>query len=494
MSASFGKSTAPGSSSTADHPTSAPSLALVIAWSRTQPERVGEVAFFPPGERLFVGRGDAELERFAHFVRQRPGETPAVDLRDGLLTGDSLSRRHLGVRFTGVAFEIEPLGRNCRTLFHGEVRERAAIGPGDTVLLEGELLLLCALRPKMIPALRAVREVQAFGEPDTDGIVGESPEAWALREQLALAARTHDHVLIRGESGTGKELAGAVIHQKSARAAGPFVARNASNFTTSLLESQLFGTVANWPNPKTPAQEGVVGAADGGTLFLDEIGDLSLEAQTMLLRVIDRGECQPVGASRPGRVDVRFVGATDHDESFRNDFVARFLARVRVPPLRERREDIPLLIRHLLLQRARREPALERFFERRPDGRLSPRLSGRLVDHLVRRPLPTNVRELEGVLVRAVNASTDAKDKLRLAPEDETSAPSRPPAAPAARVEREPRGQAPPAPGDPSKEQVVECLERERGNVARAARGLGLQRNKLYRLMESYGIERQPVD
>jgi two-component system response regulator AtoC len=221
---------------------------------------------------------------------------------------------------------------------------------------------------------------------------------------------------------------------------------------------------------------------------------ICLSRRTQLLRVMDRGECQPVGASRPGRVDVRFVGATNHDESFRNDFVARFVARVRVPPLRERREDIPLLIRHLLLQRARREPALERFLERRPDGRMWPRLSGRLVDHLVRQPLPANVRELEGFLVRAVNASTDGKDKVRLAPEDETSTPTRPPAAPAARVEREPRGQAAQGPGDPSREQVVACLERERGNVARAARGLGLQRNKLYRLMESYGIERPPVE
>ena len=162
------------------------------------------------------------------------------------------------------------------------------------------------------------------------------------------------------------------------------------------MQSELFGNPAGYPNPGTPARQGLLGEAHRRTLFFDEIGDCPLEVQAQLLRVMELGEYQLQGEAVARRVDVRFIGATNKDDSvFRADFLARFKKRVRLPPLRERREDIALLIRHLLVLRAQKDKKLrERFFRKGIDGRLEPNLSDKLVDELVRHPLPTNVRQL----------------------------------------------------------------------------------------------------
>ena len=482
----FGQTTAPGADTTARSAGDASSLALVIVGSASQPHRVGEVAFFPLGVRLFVGRGDAEVDKFAHFVPQRPGEVPAVDLRQDVLGGATLSRRQLAVLNTGDALEVERVG-GCRTYFNGQERPNAILRAGDTVMFRNEAVLLCVSRPRALPALSPARELHAFGEPDADGIVGESPAVWRMREELARAARGQSHVLIQGDSGTGKEMAAAVIHEMSSRAGEPFVSRNASAFTSSLIASELFGNPPNYPNPGMPARKGLLGTADRGTLFLDEIGDCPLDVQAQLLRVMDQGEYQAVGEAVARRVDVRFVGATNRDESlFRPDFLARFLARVRLPPLRERREDIPLLARHFLLRHIGQSPELrERFCREGLGGRLEPNVSARLIDELVRRPLPLNARELHALLLQAVDTSPG--DELQLPTSTATTTtPPEPPASPAARPGRD---SARP-PGAPSREDIMACLEREDGKVARAARRLGVDRTALYRLMKSYGIDR----
>ena len=455
-------------------------------YSAAQPHRVGEVAFFPLGARLFVGRGDADVEKFAHFLPQRPGEVPAVDLGQDFLGGATLSRRQLAVASTGDTLEVEQVG-GCRTYFNGQERPNAVLRPGDTVMLRNEVVLLCVSRPRALPALSPVRALHAFGEPDAGGIVGESPAAWRLREDLGRAARGPSHVLIQGESGTGKELAAAVIHAMSRRASGPWVSRNASVFTSSLSASELFGNPPNYPNSGMPARKGLLGTADRGTFFLDEIGDCPLDVQAQLLRVMDQGEYQAVGEAVARRVDVRFVGATNRDESlFRPDFLARFLARVRLPPLRERREDIALLARHFLLRHlgASRELG-ERFCRKGIGGRLEPNVSARLIDELVRRPLPTNARELDGSLLEAVDTSQG--DELQLPTSKATTGlPPEPAAAGAAQSVRDSA-----RPGVPSREDIVACLEREDGKVARVARRLDVDRTALYRLMKGYGIDRE---
>jgi two-component system nitrogen regulation response regulator GlnG/two-component system response regulator HydG len=481
------KTTVPDGADTVDPGSQVPSWTLVLLWSASEPHRVGEVAFLPTFERRLVGRGDEEVEKFAHFGKQRPGEPFAPHSREGFLAGDGISRRQLLLRPTAVAVEMEQVGR-CTTLVNGEEKTRASLRDGDTVLLRRQALLLCVRRPRTLaghvgghPPTPGLRALHTFGGPDAHGIVGESPAAWDLREQLARAATTDDHVLVRGESGTGKELAAAALHRGSKRANSPFVVHNASNFTISLLDSELYGNSANYPNPGMPARKGLFGSADRGTLFLDEVGDCPLEVQAHLLRVLDAGEYRPVGDATARRVDVRVIGATNRDDSFfRPDFRARFGRSVRMPPLRERREDIPLLIRHWLLRRARKYPELvSRFVRVGPSGGMEPKISARLVDHLVRQPLPLNVRELNAFLLSALEASPGDEVKLPL------SNTTPPPEPPEKEEETEVRGAA-----APSKEEIVACLAREGGNVSRVAKRLGLHRNIVYRLMREYGIKR----
>jgi DNA-binding NtrC family response regulator len=476
-----GETTAPVGSSPPQDEGVLTCMALVIVWSASEPHRVGEVAFFPFGVPLYVGRGGAEVEPLACFGRQRPGELLALDPGGGQLRGATISRRQLLVLSNGIELEMKVVG-GCPTHVNGTERKQATLRPGDTVLLEQGALLLCVQRPKTLPCPHG-RELHPFGQPDQGGIVGEGPRIWQLRKEIEFAAGMDDHVLIQGESGAGKELAAAAVHRLSERANGPFVPRNASTFTEALAASELFGNPANYPNVGMPARKGLVGEADRGTLFLDEIGECSEEVQTKLLRVMDHGEYQAVGESTVRRADVRIVGATNRDDGFgRGDFLARFPVRVHVPPLRERREDIPLLIRHLLLARASRLPQVrERFLRQAPDGRLEPKISARLVDHLVRHPLPRNTRELDAILVRSIQTSRG--DELELPPAEKRSGMRSLLASPSV-----PGGPVALG-GPPPKEEVMACLEGARGNVSRAAKALGVKRITVYRLMKRYGIE-----
>jgi two-component system nitrogen regulation response regulator GlnG/two-component system response regulator HydG len=444
---------------------------------------VGEVAHLQFGERLLVGRGEVEAE-YAYFAPQRPGQAPVARDQAEPLEGDAISRRQLVVRAVGTKLQLEKVGR-CPTFVNDvEVEGSATLVPGDTVLLQGELLLLAVLRPRILPGPSDAGEIHPFGEADADKIVGESPAAWSLRAQLAKVGPTDDHVLLRGESGSGKELAAAVVHRRSKRAKGPLVSCNAAAFTPTLLASELFGNPANYPNAGLPARKGLVGTAHRGTFFLDEIGELPRDAQAQLLRVLDEGEYRPVGEATAQRADFRLVGATNQDDShFRDDFRARFQVCVRIPPLRERREDIPLLVRHLLLERVRKYPELaDRLLMKTSDGRLEPKISARLVDYLVRHPLPTNVRQLRTILIEAIN--TSPSDKLTL-PAEMMSAP------PAAPAQPPPAAEARSRPAAPSKQDLEALLHREGWNVARVTKILGFSRSALYRLMDSYGIERE---
>jgi DNA-binding NtrC family response regulator len=351
-----------------------------------------------------------------------------------------------------------------------------------------------------------MRDLHPFGESDAGGIVGESEAVNALRRELLDAAASDDNVILLGESGVGKELCARFIHMASARAGGPFVVHNSPSFTSTLLESELFGNVANYPNPGMGARKGLIASADRGTSFFDEIGDCPLEVQAQLLRALQFGEYTHVGESLPRRADVRFIGATNRDiqdeRYFRADFRARFPRVIVVPPLRERREDIPLILRHLMHLRAKEKPDLERFFVPGASGKLEPRFGGSLVDYIVRQPLPLNVRELDAFLGKAIDASPGNKvrlpDALRERGVDNTTLPPPPPAAQAAPVTPQPRSSAvrdegrgeAGAPGDPSREQIVAAFRQEAGSATRAAKRLGVTRVALYRWMDKYGIKR----
>jgi DNA-binding NtrC family response regulator len=476
--------------------------ALLIAWADAEPQRVGEVALFDPdGGALILGRGDGDGGggRVA-FHRQRPGVLEPA----GPLASPGISREQLRVRLAGGRLHVERIGR-CAMELRGERVDRGAVAPGDTLLLKGQILFYCTTRPRRIPPLASasVDDAPPFGEPDVYGIVGESPAVWRLREQLAWLGKADQHTLILGGSGSGKELCARAVHALSARAAGPFVARNAATIPRELVDAELFGNVKGYPNPGMPERPGLVGAAHGGTLFLDEIGELPLALQANLLRVLDeRGEYHRLGASAAGRSDFRLVGATNRDfAALKHDLGARLVLRLEVPGVDERRDDIPLLVRHLLRRAAARSPEATARFRAAPGGDL--RVKARLVAHLLQLRYPTNVRELDAILWGAMGASTG--DAITWQPEAKPAgalavspgAAPGPPLAPSLDdASREPAPAPAPmlpgaaAPPEPSEVQVRASLAEHGGNIVRTAQALGLSsRYVLYRLMRKHGIE-----
>ncbi len=224
-------------------------------------------------------------------------------------------------------------------------------------------------------------------------IIGEAPAMQEVFRAIGRLSRSHITVLINGESGTGKELVARALHRHSPRADKPFIALNTAAIPRELLESELFGHERGAFTGALSARRGRFEQADGGTLFLDEIGDMPPECQTRLLRVLAEGEFYRIGGQSPIRVDVRIIAATHQDLEervrqglFREDLFHRLnVIRIHIPPLRERREDIPLLARHFL-RRAAEELQVE------------PKvLRPEVVDYLCRLDWPGNVRQLENV-------------------------------------------------------------------------------------------------
>jgi two-component system nitrogen regulation response regulator GlnG/two-component system response regulator HydG len=444
--------------------------ALVIAWSAEEPSRVGEVAFTGRlGVPAVFGRGDDGAPDRMRFFRQRPQKLEST----GPIEGSAISRRQLVFRAFAAGVEVERVGR-CPLLVNGIAAEKAPLTPGDTVLLKGQMLLYCALRVRKQAGLRYFPEEAwaPFGETDALGMLGESPAMWRLRDQIAFAAKSAAHVLLRGDSGTGKELAARAIHRLSTRAGKPIVSRNAATFPSGLIDAELFGNAKNYPNAGMPERPGLIGQANGGTLFLDEIGELPRDMQAHLLRVLDAGgEYQRLGEATSRRSDLRLVGATNRAaSSLKHDLLARLAVRIEMPPLDARREDIPLLVRHLLLQTAEKSPEIGGRFVALAAGRPEPRVDPAFIDALLRRRYDANVRELETLLLGAIGASPS--DVIALAPSLALDPAPLPP------------------PREPTAEAIRECIHREDGNVRRAAHALGLpSRYVLYRLMRKHGIE-----
>ena len=382
------------------------SLALALLWSRDEPGRVGEVILVPPGDRGAVwtfGRdtvGDGGASRGLGFARQRPGVTQVT----GALACPRISRvqLHLSAEPTG-ALVVENVGR-CPLVHEGREVARAELLPGDVIELRHELVLLCVRRPGVLAPLPPEYpvDVQPFGEPDVFGLVGEGPAIWALRVAMTALARREVHVLVLGPSGSGKELVAHAIHAESPRRERALVARNAATIPEGLVDAELFGHAKNFPNPGTPERHGLVGEAAGGTLFLDELAELPSHLQAHLLRVLDDGEYHRLGESRARRAELRLIAATNRSEkALKHDVLARLKARLFVPELGARREDIPLLVRHLLRRQAVSEPSLVARFFPGSDPGAAPRTTPDLMTALVRHRFGTHVRELDSLLLCA---------------------------------------------------------------------------------------------
>ena len=306
-------------------------------------------------------------------------------------------------------------------------------------------------------------------------LVGESAAMQQVYAVIGKAARTDSTVLILGESGTGKEMAARDVHRNSARKNGPFVAINASEITESLIEAELFGHERGAFTGAVGQRKGKLELAEGGTLFLDEIGDLSAAVQVKLLRVLQEREFTRVGGTRPIRIDVRFIAATNRDlesavkaGAFRNDLFYRLnVVALRLPPLRERPDDVPLLARLFAKRYAER-------CKRRIIG-MTPEALG----YLTRYQWPGNVRELENAVERAVVLGCTDRIAPEDLPESVLEAGSDTADAPTSYHQ---------AVQAAKKQIVVEALERAAGRRADAARALGLHPNNLSRLIRHLGL------
>ncbi len=446
--------------------------ALVVVWS-AEPGRAGEAILLPGSSPLVLGRGAPQADDpfpRAMPVRQRPGKNE----RRPPFEGPSLSRVQLRLEPEAEGITVVNEGRKALIGPQGEIVSRALVRLGQVVEITRQLSLVCVSRPDILPRSENGVPIHAFGEADDTGIVGESPLAWALRDQIAFVAARFAHVLLLGESGTGKEICARAIHSRSPRARQRLVARNAATLPSGLIDAELFGNVANYPNSGMPERPGLVGEADRSTLFLDEIGELTEELQTRLLRVLDdRGEYQRLGDARPRTSDLRLVAATNRPvEALRHDVLARFHLRLALPDLNERREDIPLLTRAMLRRIAERDPAIgARFFEgwngRTGEPRVSPALARAVTEHMY----TAHVRELDALLWRSLSTSSGGTLELTEA----VASSVRPP-------EVQVRGEI-------TEAEVRAALSRV-GNVKeRAFRELGLtSRHALRRLMQKFGI------
>jgi two-component system nitrogen regulation response regulator GlnG/two-component system response regulator HydG len=459
----------------------APQTSLVVLWSLEEPDRIGESAVVQ-GERI-LGRGEAQADDPAprlRFGRARPGgHTPGPALGGARLSRVQLQ---LSPRAEGRLL-VRSLGR-CRLLVNGRETEEAEVGDGDVIHLRNALMLLVVRRKPLARSRAWPAGLDfPFGAADKFGIVGESLAAWTLRDALAVAAGSGLHVLLRGESGAGKELAARALHALSPRGQRPLIARSAATFTETLIDAELFGNTKNFPNVGTPERAGLVGDADGSSLFLDEIGELPPPMQAHLLRFLDRGgEYHRLGESRPRRADVRFIAATNRPiEALKHDFAARLMARVEIPGLGDRPEDVPLIARTLLTGLAERSPEIAaRFFERRHGRLAEPRLEPELVELLVRHHYTLHVRELERLLWTSLSSSIGEFVAVT------------PPLLEALQVSAPPAERPASSAGAPLPDRtaVESALAAAGGRVALAARALGLSsRYVLYRLMRQYGLE-----
>jgi DNA-binding NtrC family response regulator len=331
--------------------------------------------------------------------------------------------------------------------------------------------------PRLIAAVDSALARRA-GNPTSAAaaaLMGESSAMRDVKAMIASVAPTEANVMVLGENGAGKELVARAIHQGSRRAGATFLAVDMGALPESTFESELFGHRKGSFTDARADRAGRFQAAGGGTLFLDEIGNMPLAAQAKLLTALERREVTPVGADRPEPIDVRIVSATNLDEArlfdpavFRPDLLFRLNTIViRVPPLRERRDDIPALLRHYL--------ALYEAQYQRP----ARPVSAEALERLCGWPWPGNVRALRHACERAVILGAQAEYRF-----DDFGLGPAPAAAPAQKAEAPEEFRL----GTLEREAIAAALEKAQGNISHAARMLGVSRAALYRKLGKHGI------
>ncbi|WP_224372762.1 sigma 54-interacting transcriptional regulator [Hyalangium versicolor] len=391
------------------------------------------------------------------------GKAPPCDI---IVNDKAVSRQHLKLEVREGLVRATDLGsRNgsfCEGLRFSELEVRL-----------GSVITLGSTQIKLVPADTRQRSVILSERDHFGGLVGTSRkmrEAFTLLERMSVGS---SDILIQGETGTGKDLCSEAIHQESPRKNEPFIIVDLAGIAPSLVESELFGHVKGAFTGAQADRAGAFERANGGTVFLDEVGELSLELQPRLLRVLERRQVKRVGANDYRTVNVRVIAATHvnledavNAGKFRRDLFHRLaVLRVTLPPLRERPEDIPLLI-DTLLERMGRPPSA---------------LSDQTRALLSQYPWPGNIRELRNVVDQVVNLGEDSLPDLEPAPEGMSAA-----------------EKTLDLPFKEAKEQLIEGFERDylknllercEGNISRASREADIDRVYLRKLLRKHGLD-----
>ncbi len=359
-----------------------------------------------PFDAMTVVDADARLVFLSpiheHFFKLRSGEGIGRPVRDVIEN----TRLHHVVR-TGVAEvgQLQKMRGQERVVSRHPIRRNGKIvGAIGRIMFKGPEQVETLSRKvnaleKEIEAYKKQNVQQQVGDKVLEAIVGQSPAIMSLRDQIRKVAPLDIPVLIQGESGTGKELVARALHMGSARAQGSLVTVNAAALPANLVESELFGYESgSFTGADRKGRKGKFEQADKGTIFLDEIGDMPIEVQSKLLRVLQDRVVERIGGDRPRRIDFRLCSATNRDlelfveqEKFRLDLFYRISPVIlHVPPLEDRLEDIPLLVRHFVSDISRSY------------GRTAPKLHPEIFPYLAQRSWPGNVRQLRHELERAL--------------------------------------------------------------------------------------------
>ena len=400
---------------------------------------------------------------------------------DLVLTDATVSRYHLEIRIRRDGIEVRDLDTTNGTK-HGGARV------GQVILIGPARLRLGKHTEIDVEPIDSGVELDDWRGDRFGEVIGTTPAMRRLFALLARAATTEATILLQGETGTGKEAISEAVHQASPRAGGPFVVVDCGSIPHELIASELFGHAKGSFTGAAADKQGLIEAASSGTLFLDEIGELALDLQPQLLRVLDRRQVRRVGDTHATDVDIRVIAATHRDlramvrtGKFREDLYYRLaVVATHVPPLRERKADIP---------------ALAACFAERM-GRGSFALSPALLDQLERHDWPGNVRELRNVVERALSLGNAALADLG----DTTPPPviEPPTGDPAPRASPSASSGVLELPFKEAKAALVESFERDyltallarhRGNISRAAAEAGIDRNYIHRLVKKYGLE-----
>ena len=404
----------------------------------------------------------------------------ASDDCDLVIADPRVSGSHLEIQLDDRGYRLRDLDSTNGTFVSGHRIAEIYLNPGTVIALGDS-------RIRFEPLRRSV-QVPLSSRTRMGGLVGGSPGMRAVYAQIERVAPTDASVLITGETGTGKELVAEAIHDHSARAGGPFVIIDCGSVARNLIEGELFGYERGAFTGATQSHAGAFERADGGTVFLDELGELPIELQPKLLGALERREVRRLGGNRPIKFDIRVIAATHRDllremnrGLFREDLYYRLaVVRIRVPPLRERLEDVAALAEH--------------FLSLIPGG-AQVNLKPETIENLERHDYPGNVRELRNLIERSVVMADEdmlARTTPLPSPVDAAGEPTE-----GDEVLRFPVDAG--VPFKIAKRQMVAEFERRylrqllaehNGNVSAAARAAGLDRMTVHKMLNRAGIER----